>query len=276
MAVGRTGKKRRLGRQLSRDIPRIRQDDLLARTGSRCAFALLHGHQVADVGQHRLEVRHFPRWSLKSLRWTRLSTLGAVFSTALGLSLSSYRAFPLTVATPGTLPTPTFWTNDRRTVHRASRDWQLRRVPTRDFHRGNHRFDDRLSLRAREVNDTPFGATQHTITRVILSKRSRGRRTVDFPAAHRESSRRRWEWSEGIRSRDAVIIYANAFTATVTWAKSWGKLLLTDWQLQSHEASSPRALKRWLADRSVLVSPNFSPLHWLAGDLCYRHGESIG
>jgi len=43
-------------------IPRIWQNDLLASTGGRRALALLHSHQVADIGQHRLEVRHFPWW----------------------------------------------------------------------------------------------------------------------------------------------------------------------------------------------------------------------
>lgn len=42
-------------------VPRIRQINLLAGTGGRRALALLHGHQVADIGQHSLEVRHFPR-----------------------------------------------------------------------------------------------------------------------------------------------------------------------------------------------------------------------
>lgn len=41
-------------------VPRIRQNNPLAGTGGRCALALLHGHQVADIGQHRLEIRHFP------------------------------------------------------------------------------------------------------------------------------------------------------------------------------------------------------------------------
>lgn len=39
--------------------PWIGQYDLLARPGSRRALALLHGHKVADIGQHRLQVRHF-------------------------------------------------------------------------------------------------------------------------------------------------------------------------------------------------------------------------
>lgn len=68
IATGETGvdglAKSSTDRLISRHIPGIGQNDFLACTSGRCAFALLHSHQVADVGQHRLEVRHFPRWSL--------------------------------------------------------------------------------------------------------------------------------------------------------------------------------------------------------------------
>lgn len=63
--------------------PGIWQDDLLAGTSSRGVPAVLYSHQVADVGQHRLEVRHFPRWSLNFSTWTRLS-LELFLSTTLG------------------------------------------------------------------------------------------------------------------------------------------------------------------------------------------------
>lgn len=37
---------------------RIRQDDLLAGARGGGALRLLHGHEVGDIGQHRLQVRH--------------------------------------------------------------------------------------------------------------------------------------------------------------------------------------------------------------------------
>lgn len=40
-------------------LPGIGQYDLLAGSGGRRALGLLHGHQVADIGQHSLQVRHF-------------------------------------------------------------------------------------------------------------------------------------------------------------------------------------------------------------------------
>lgn len=39
--------------------PGIGQYNFLAGPRRRCALALLHGHKVADIGQHRLQVRHF-------------------------------------------------------------------------------------------------------------------------------------------------------------------------------------------------------------------------
>jgi len=39
-------------------VPRVRQDDFLARPGRRRGLGLLHRHQVADVGQHRFQIRH--------------------------------------------------------------------------------------------------------------------------------------------------------------------------------------------------------------------------
>lgn len=115
IATGETGvdglAKSSTDRLISRHIPGIGQNDFLACTSGRCAFALLHSHQVADVGQHRLEVRHFPRWSLNFWTW-KTAHPGAVSSSTLG-SLAG--CVVLTVATPGTMrPTPTFWSNDRR------------------------------------------------------------------------------------------------------------------------------------------------------------------
>lgn len=43
-----------------RTVPGLGQGDLLAGPGRRGALALLHRHQVADIGQHRLQVRHVP------------------------------------------------------------------------------------------------------------------------------------------------------------------------------------------------------------------------
>jgi len=40
------------------NLRRVRQDDFLARPGRWRTLALLHGHQVADVGQDSLQVRH--------------------------------------------------------------------------------------------------------------------------------------------------------------------------------------------------------------------------
>lgn len=39
-------------------VPGLGQDDLLAGAGGRSRLALLHRHQVADIGQHGLQVRH--------------------------------------------------------------------------------------------------------------------------------------------------------------------------------------------------------------------------
>lgn len=39
-------------------VPGFGQDDLLARPGRGSRLALLHRHQVADIGEHRFEVRH--------------------------------------------------------------------------------------------------------------------------------------------------------------------------------------------------------------------------
>lgn len=40
-------------------IPWIWKNDFLAGPGRGRRLGLLHGHQIADVGQHRLQVRHF-------------------------------------------------------------------------------------------------------------------------------------------------------------------------------------------------------------------------
>lgn len=47
-----------MGGSCTAKIPGIRKNDLLAGPRGRRALALLHGHQVADVGQHGLQVRH--------------------------------------------------------------------------------------------------------------------------------------------------------------------------------------------------------------------------
>lgn len=134
LAIGVVGlAKSTANRQVSIDIPGIGQDDLFAGTGSRRAFTLLHGHQVADIGQHRLEVRHFPRWSLNLLTWIGLTL--ELFPRRH--SVHCRRHVALTVATPGTTrPTPTFWSSDQR-IHSSPRVWQLRRGSARDFQRGN-------------------------------------------------------------------------------------------------------------------------------------------
>lgn len=39
-------------------LPGFGQDDFLARSGRWSRFALLHRHQITDIGEHRFEVRH--------------------------------------------------------------------------------------------------------------------------------------------------------------------------------------------------------------------------
>lgn len=39
-------------------LPRLRQNDFLARPGRWSRFALLHRHQVTDISEHRFKVRH--------------------------------------------------------------------------------------------------------------------------------------------------------------------------------------------------------------------------
>lgn len=41
------------------NLPWIRQYNLFASPCRRRTLALLHGHKIADIGQHRLQVRHF-------------------------------------------------------------------------------------------------------------------------------------------------------------------------------------------------------------------------
>lgn len=54
--------------------PGVRQHDLLASAGGRSALRLLHGHQVADVGQHGLEVGHGDGRRSARARTTRENT----------------------------------------------------------------------------------------------------------------------------------------------------------------------------------------------------------
>lgn len=60
-------------------LPGIRQHDLFAGSGRRRALALLHGHQVADVGQHGFQVGHREitgDWSGRTNERPGLRTLG--------------------------------------------------------------------------------------------------------------------------------------------------------------------------------------------------------
>lgn len=201
IATGETGvdglAKSSTDRLISRHIPGIGQNDFLACTSGRCAFALLHSHQVADVGQHRLEVRHFPRWSLNFWTW-KTAHPGAVSSSTLG-SLAG--CVVLTVATPGTMrPTPTFWSNDRRAPMFARLTASFRICA---------RFPAREPLRAqREVNDTP--SEHNTLTRATVY-RSRGRHNIDLQHIRPEyfiptrTNEKRASWREFARDHSQLI-----------------------------------------------------------------------
>lgn len=47
-----------MNRRARRQVPGFGKDNLLARPGRWSRFALLHGHQVADIGKNCFEVRH--------------------------------------------------------------------------------------------------------------------------------------------------------------------------------------------------------------------------
>jgi hypothetical protein len=83
-ASGRKGRQKRRrrgsGRRPRPRLPRVRQHDLLAGPRRRRALALLHGHEVAHVREHRLEVRHFVRHARTRVyprRWRREPCLPA-------------------------------------------------------------------------------------------------------------------------------------------------------------------------------------------------------
>lgn len=187
------GQNATVDRQLLRDIPRIGQDDLFARASSRCALALLHSHQVADVGQHRLEVRHFPRWSLN------LSTLdtahpGAVFSTTLG-SLSrtcSSHCRDAGNATDADILIERPTCNELRETD--SSVGYLRAISTEGTTNSTSSLRSRLTTLPSNTTQSPAQLVYH----------SRGRDRVDLPAAHCECFLVD-ENDRGTCNRDAVL-----------------------------------------------------------------------
>lgn len=50
-------------------LPRVRQHYLFAGSGRRRTLALFHGHQIADVGQHGLQVGHCVRLGVDRARF---------------------------------------------------------------------------------------------------------------------------------------------------------------------------------------------------------------